>query len=765
MLQVNVSIFRLKIAMLIASLVYCAASAQPFRRVALPTQGMLPMTNIHCLLQDSDGTMWYGTPGEGICRDNGYQVDVFRLPISGEESNHVIAMVESRALGEIWFSTRYGLFALSKRDFTIRSVHPCVNGKRVNAIVEGHDHSLWVSARDTVYHFSPKGALTARYASVWHGRKANVVNLMEDHQGRIWCTQWNGGLMYIEDSRTREVRWQCESYPECIVEDAVRGCYYVGTWGAGIVKMVLRDDDATFTALPLHARDGATSRQVIHLLHDARNQRLWCVTMSGLSAFDTSMPSGQPRLIDLSSLQLPPTAVLDQMCMDRDGNLWVAGFSPSTFAIIPTGESAQYGRKIEGDVGLRITVSGNKAWMLADREGLQYYDLNTGERLSVPNETVDPFEKIPFIAGEEHQCQDGQGHLWLQDNNSVVEMNLQNGAHRRLSVTDGSLPLEYVKDICPARDGVCVTGARGLVLLPHCEAMDGKAEDAMPVVTAYMVDDSLTRCSIYPDIQLSAHFKTLTLQLTTHSPLHTHNIQMAWRLSSENDSLWHELPVGTNEVTLHRLPLGKQKVLVKTTDRYGRWGQPHEVATCHRLPTWYETPWFYAAAGLLLLLTVFGIVRLRQQHEREMEELRQQFVRQIEAMQRDPLPPTVSSETIEETEETTEQPKLTVLDQEFIDKAIQSVNKHMNDGHFTVDQFADELCMSRMNLYRRMRSTTGMSPSDFIKNQRLEHAAHLLLTTSHSIVTIADLCGFSTPSYFTKCFKEKFGITPNEGRK
>ena len=103
-----------------------------------------------------------------------------------------------------------------------------------------------------------------------------------------------------------------------------------------------------------------------------------------------------------------------------------------------------------------------------------------------------------------------------------------------------------------------------------------------------------------------------------------------------------------------------------------------------------------------------------------------------------------------------------MADQEFLSKAISAISAHIIDSDYSVDALASDLCMSRANLHRKMRAIMGQTPSEFIRNQRLERAAHLLRTTSHSVNEISDLVGFSYASYFTKCFKEKYGVLPKD---
>ena len=70
--------------------------------------------------------------------------------------------------------------------------------------------------------------------------------------------------------------------------------------------------------------------------------------------------------------------------------------------------------------------------------------------------------------------------------------------------------------------------------------------------------------------------------------------------------------------------------------------------------------------------------------------------------------------------------------------------------------------MSRMNLYRKLQSLTGQTPSEFIRAIRLKKGAQMLVSGVASVAEVADRVGFSTPSYFSKCFKEMFGVLPTQ---
>lgn len=103
---------------------------------------------------------------------------------------------------------------------------------------------------------------------------------------------------------------------------------------------------------------------------------------------------------------------------------------------------------------------------------------------------------------------------------------------------------------------------------------------------------------------------------------------------------------------------------------------------------------------------------------------------------------------------------ITSVDEELIQRALEYIEKNMDNTEYAVEELSRDLGMTRMNLYRKLQSITGNTPSDFIKSIRLKRAAQLLQGSRLTMAEVADRVGFSSASYFTKCFKEIFGVTP-----
>lgn len=106
------------------------------------------------------------------------------------------------------------------------------------------------------------------------------------------------------------------------------------------------------------------------------------------------------------------------------------------------------------------------------------------------------------------------------------------------------------------------------------------------------------------------------------------------------------------------------------------------------------------------------------------------------------------------------------LDREFMEKAQRIIEEHLDDSEFDVPAFSREMALGRTKLFSKIKGITGQTPNDFIVNIKLKKAAFWL--NNNPELNISDITyklGFSSPKYFSKCFKEQFGITPSAYRK
>ena len=110
------------------------------------------------------------------------------------------------------------------------------------------------------------------------------------------------------------------------------------------------------------------------------------------------------------------------------------------------------------------------------------------------------------------------------------------------------------------------------------------------------------------------------------------------------------------------------------------------------------------------------------------------------------------------------QSQLSTQDKLFADTLKEVFQRNMANPELKMDDLGDELGMSRVQLYRKVKALTGISPVELLREMRLQRAYTLINSTTKSISEIAYEVGFHTPSYFSNCFKKQFGQYPTELR-
>ena len=106
--------------------------------------------------------------------------------------------------------------------------------------------------------------------------------------------------------------------------------------------------------------------------------------------------------------------------------------------------------------------------------------------------------------------------------------------------------------------------------------------------------------------------------------------------------------------------------------------------------------------------------------------------------------------------------KLKGIDAQFMDRILKVIEEHISEEEFTIENFGNEVGMSRSQMFRKIKALTGKSCSVYLRSVRLAKAKIMLQNHEATISEIAYSVGFGSPSYFAHCFKEEFGYAPSE---
>ena len=222
------------------------------------------------------------------------------------------------------------------------------------------------------------------------------------------------------------------------------------------------------------------------------------------------------------------------------------------------------------------------------------------------------------------------------------------------------------------------------------------------------------------------------------------------------------------------LPAGKYLLRVMASNNTGGWNGVVSELKITIYPPWWKTTTAYAIYVFCFLFITSSMVylyiyttknKLKRQRKEEILLLRIRNLidqcNQYEANQID------QSDKIENLDKNisyqqSDRSSLSAPDNAFLTRAIELVEKNINEANYSVEQLSRDLCMDRTGLYRKLIALLDKSPSLFIRNIRLQRAAQLLLEEDLNIAEIAETVGFSSSGYFNKCFQEAYSCRPSE---
>lgn len=368
--------------------------AQTITLRQIPQQDELPVKAIHRIFQDSEGYMWFGT-FNGLCRYDGYHIKVFRSDFRHPgllKSNYITYIAEDHA-HNLWFGTLKGAYILDKKTYAIFPVRlPTGTDPSVFTLNVTNDGSVWVSTSGKLLKYRADGTLLKVYPTTAGGKPQSVYFVYEDQKGQLLISMTRGGMYrldpgsdsfqpYHRDARFMDV--------ERILWDSRNRCYWLGTWGQGVVRF---EPDApggnTYVPQPLPADvTGKPSGRLFHMVQDNVLHYLWVTTDKDLFAFRVG-PDKMLRRVDTSPFLPRQNKMLYEIYKDNESALWVSAFDGESFILTIQEQTLQYfdfpllkeSVKANPSIIALCIDSRGLYWIVQERAGLFLYD-RKGSRL------------------------------------------------------------------------------------------------------------------------------------------------------------------------------------------------------------------------------------------------------------------------------------------------------------------------------------------------------------------------------------------------
>lgn len=257
--------------------------------------------------------------------------------------------------------------------------------------------------------------------------------------------------------------------------------------------------------------------------------------------------------------------------------------------------------------------------------------------------------------------------------------------------------------------------------------------------------DSLVPFYHYPKtMQLPHYLNDLTFHFAAIEWKSPHKIKYSYYLEGFEKN-W--TPPSTDAKAIYQnLPYGSYTLHIKAKGEASGWTAPFRYSFSIQRP-WWHSSWAYAAYACVLIaigLFLYRHIEQRKVQATEMERLLEE------------------NRLLAFSNRVRKKAKPSARERNFLDQVHQTLEAHLSDENFGIAELCEVLNISRAQLHRKLKRSTGQSTSHYIRSLRLDIAKGLLERTNLNVSEVAFRVGFSSAPYFSKVFKEEFGYAPKE---
>lgn len=687
------------------------------------------------IIDDENGTgFWIGTDGQGIVHYDKATGKVTPQPETTATLAHsnILHLLKDNHNAYIYSTTLYNLYTYTENNGQLQPIalpnipttHKVLDKMFLdtegNVYVSGWIPNTFVlmAANNDIERLDASGIRDLSGLPLIADRMVQDGDSYWIMQGRIGLTFWHPA--------SNTFKHIGKPFSFCL--DKCKG--QSGIWAASDSTLYLIANSSEINIQPQ-----ATLTSNITDIHDAGNGNIYIGTESGLNTFNAT----RKKVSQLCHIN----GAITDIDANNDGNIYFLANGHGVFRYNKNKKPENLTPSTKED--FTAITSGRNGTLWASTAQGSVFRLSPGEKQMkrdshISNSNGDLIRDIAV---------DRLGHVWILSDQYAREFNAYTYAFRTIRNTDPEVNVAFFYQFEPIADGRMGIGAAGAFCIVEPSSMLDRETslDAPPIVTAVTINDTtILRSRSTQNVEVPANCSSFILMCSTLQPLHADQITFAYRIEGWMDE-WVYLPQGVNTIYLNNLPNGKHTLQLRSTDRGGCWNTHIGEFVINRLPHWWETWWAISIFVLLIAAFAYMLVMLNRKIR---------FLRWLQQKRRE-----MKLATIELKPEELHQAAKT--DDEFLKNAIKCVESNIGITTYNVQQFSSDMCMSRANLYRKLQTLTGLSPTEFIRDIRLKQAAQLL--KNYPDIAIGELSkhvGFQTPSYFAQCFKEKFGVTPSQ---
>lgn len=712
------------------------------------------------LYTDKKGSVWIGTESKGVCYFDRETQTFCR--IEGFPDICVRSFMED-SNGNIWIGTEDGLYIYSPETGYLAHYRQnyndrySLNDNAIYTIFRDREDNMLVGT-----YFGGINIFSCFYRQFFHydyGYSEKLLSgkavrqIIGDKKGNLWISTEDGGLNYYDQSKEEFVHYKPEQGKNSLSYHNVHALLldsynnlWIGTFLGGLNKYNLTDK--TFTHYSQKEYPDLIVDNIFSLLED-RDKKIWIGTTNGLSIYDPL--TNRFKQFGIESIG---HRSIDYIYEDTKGDIWVTTRNKGVFCYDKSKEKFRNYSSMPDGKGLPDNYvnyvyedRNRNIWIGTHEGGLCKYNQQAGlftvftEKDGLPSNTI-----FGIIESDD-------GNLWISTSNGLSCLDINDCIFTNYSVGEGLPDKQFnYNSVYKAPDGLLYFGTINGMIAFYPEELQSIQNVAQVALSSLKIfgktikpsdkksplDKNIEEVDLIRLSSRQANYFTLNFVVPTLA--HPNSTFFAIKINNEKD--WRFLGL-QNQVTYSKLPPGEYLLQIKAAFN-NRWTGSEPIKSLKIIvdpPFWKSAKVGFIYFGIFLfIVSLIFLFRTRKQEEKQ-------------AIQTESL----KKEKIEEVVEI----DISEKDKALIKTVEEVIINHLDDSAFTLNDLLKEVGIGRTQLHVKLKNIVQLSTTEFITKIRLNESLKLL-AKGKTISEVAYATGFSSPSYYSRCFKKIYGISPNE---
>ena len=741
------------------------------------------------MTEDKSGKMWFGAWNGGlICFDPSTQKAEELLTPDVSPMNHIHSLLEVKE-GSLLVGSDKGLALVNMETGSVvmhtRSdlTTSTISDNFVYPIMLDREGGTWIGTYyGGVNYTHPVSGNFTSYVHMQYGNSVsgNVVNhFCEDQRHRLWVASDDGGLCYYTHETGLFTPLKLSSGGEehnvhalCVDGDRL----FVGTYTQGIDIVDLNSLSVEHVPAFMDENKKVFDASSTAIFCD-RQHRIWVGTFGTVAIFHPDTRT----FTDIQRVGVPVTDILQ----DYTNKIWVSTDGRGLWSY---GKDGKWKHYMDFDAsGLSDGASVMVNSLFEDGSGTLWVGTSNG--LFSYDREADTFCRTELLANHVgvYGITAVEGQLWLTTSAGILCYSLMTREVLQAYKGGGNIAsIDFLPDaIFRGYDGRVYIGTTNGFVAFYPQQMNRNKIKPQVVFTGLDIfnrpvpvgsDILPERLSYLQELHLSYRETVFRISFSAMSYLQPSDILYSYYLEGFEEE-WTDAG-NQNSVTYTNLSPGTYVLHVRATTNEGMQSDDATLRIVITPPFYWNTP-AQILYVLLILLAIFFYVRHllkknEKRHVAEIQEINIQKEQEIQEIniQKEQEIQEINIQKEQEIQEINIQKEQEVhdarirfmtisdKDQAFLDKMERVIEQNFSNSELSVDYLASELNVSRSGLFSKIKALADVTPNEMIQVIRLKHAASLLLSGNHRVSEICYMVGFSSPSYFAKCFQKQYGCTP-----